>query len=203
MGRLELDLFAGLVAPNRRPTVGPTTRGPRPPTRDRPRWVPGTGCAEARRPRRPCAIASWPEERGWDEAGWPPRLAWWHRLLPHKSTRGQRRGKGEASHGPYWHRRPRSAARKPPGTAGAIDPPTAMTRILRRQPPFALLPLGPKIVAVERVPGTAVKAARGARAPGLAPARQPPPRRPASRRPARTGRDGGRDSSPRGPAARE
>jgi len=31
-------------------------------------------------------------------------LTWWHKL-PHKSTRGQRRRQGEASHGPYWHRR--------------------------------------------------------------------------------------------------
>jgi hypothetical protein len=31
-------------------------------------------------------------------------LTWWHRLPP-TSTRGQRRRKGEASHGPYWHRR--------------------------------------------------------------------------------------------------
>src|SRR4029453_16232221 len=29
-------------------------------------------------------------ERRWHEAGWPPRLTWWHRL-PHKSTRGHRR----------------------------------------------------------------------------------------------------------------
>jgi hypothetical protein len=31
-------------------------------------------------------------------------LTWWQ-TLRHKSTRGQRRRKGEASHGPYWHRR--------------------------------------------------------------------------------------------------
>ena len=31
-------------------------------------------------------------------------LTWWH-MLPHKNLRGQPRSRGEASHGPSWHRR--------------------------------------------------------------------------------------------------
>jgi hypothetical protein len=32
------------------------------------------------------------------------RLTWWH-TLPHKSTPRSTPQRGEASHGPYWHRR--------------------------------------------------------------------------------------------------
>src|ERR1700675_4617622 len=63
------------------------------------------------------------------------RLGWWH-TLPHKSTRGQRRRKGEASHGPYWHRRtqegkPDLHPRRRGGGHRAADPHRA--RALRRR----------------------------------------------------------------------
>jgi hypothetical protein len=40
------------------------------------------------------------------------RLTWWH-TLPHKSTPRSTPQKGEARHGPYWHRRAQEGTRKP------------------------------------------------------------------------------------------